>query len=55
MDVKSPVGVSDVSSAVSGYCICGLGFNGDMVACEAPGCLVEWYHFQCVGLVSEVC
>ena len=25
-----------------------------MVACENPDCLIEWFHFECVGLKTEV-
>jgi hypothetical protein len=43
------------SSAVSGsFCVCGKGFLGFMVACDHPQCIVEWYHFECVGLLQSV-
>lgn len=25
-----------------------------MVSCDNAHCLVEWYHFPCVGLAAEV-
>jgi len=25
-----------------------------MVACDGRGCLIEWFHFECVGLSEEV-
>jgi hypothetical protein len=25
-----------------------------MVACENPDCAIEWFHFECVGLKTEV-
>lgn len=25
-----------------------------MVACDGRGCLIEWFHFECVGLSDEV-
>lgn len=36
------------------FCTCGKGFRGQMIACESPNCLIEWYHFKCVGLNAEV-
>jgi hypothetical protein len=36
------------------YCTCKNISYGQMIACENPDCLVEWFHFGCVGLVSEV-
>jgi hypothetical protein len=47
---RNAINTSSSGTAVDGYCICGRGFDGDMVACEAEGCMVEWYHFGCVGL-----
>ena len=26
---------------------------GTMVACDAPNCPYEWFHFDCVGLSEE--
>lgn len=34
------------------YCHCRRPSSGDMVACEAKGCKIEWYHFECVGLTK---
>lgn len=25
---------------------------GEMVCCDNPDCKVEWFHFQCVGMIS---
>jgi len=41
------------TSSLNSFCICGKGFVGQMIACEASECLVEWYHFECVGLTVE--
>ena len=30
------------------YCICNGAPNSDMIACDYPGCKLEWYHFKCV-------
>ncbi len=47
-------GVSAEEQQRESFCLCGRGFEGAMVACEAPGCAVEWFHFACVGLAEEV-
>ena len=36
------------------YCICNRVSFGEMIACENEGCAVEWFHFACVGLSSDV-
>jgi hypothetical protein len=36
------------------YCTCRRVSFGNMIACENPDCLIEWYHFTCVNLTSEV-
>jgi hypothetical protein len=36
------------------YCTCRRVSYGQMIACENPDCEVEWYHFHCVGIKSEV-
>mmetsp|Transcript_7320 Transcript_7320/g.10913 ORF Transcript_7320/g.10913 Transcript_7320/m.10913 type:complete len:154 (+) Transcript_7320:704-1165(+) len=41
------------SSIIERYCFCGRGFDGDMIACDRSGCNIEWYHFECVGLVKK--
>ena len=32
------------------YCTCQGKETNDMVACDGPNCLVEWFHYKCVGL-----
>jgi len=34
------------------YCICQQESYGDMVACDNPDCLFEWFHFACVGVTT---
>lgn len=34
------------------YCYCRQVYYGDMVACDAPDCPIEWFHIECVGLRS---
>lgn len=33
------------------WCTCNKHFTSDMIACDNPKCSIEWYHFQCVGLL----
>ncbi|KKF95065.1 Chromatin modification-related protein YNG2 [Ceratocystis platani] len=35
------------------YCLCQKVSFGDMVACDYDNCPYEWFHWSCVGLVSE--
>lgn len=34
------------------YCTCHQVSFGEMVCCDNTDCKVEWFHFQCVGMVS---
>ena len=34
------------------FCYCQKGEFGNMVACDNPQCVIEWFHFSCVGLTS---
>jgi hypothetical protein len=36
------------------YCVCRRVSYGNMIACENPDCLTEWFHFACMNLTSEV-
>ena len=35
------------------YCLCHQVSFGEMIGCDNPDCPIEWFHFQCVGLVSK--
>ncbi|CEG63165.1 Putative Yng2p [Rhizopus microsporus] len=35
------------------YCYCQRVSFGEMVACDNPGCEIEWFHYECVGLDSR--
>ncbi|KAH8730618.1 hypothetical protein GQ44DRAFT_723439 [Phaeosphaeriaceae sp. PMI808] len=46
-DARSPTPPSKT------YCTCSRPGDGElMIACESEDCLIEWYHFQCVGLTN---
>ena len=34
------------------FCLCGQGEYGEMIGCDNPTCLIEWFHMGCVGLTS---
>ncbi|EUB63250.1 Inhibitor of growth protein 3 [Echinococcus granulosus] len=34
----------------SKYCFCKDVSYGDMIACDAPNCPIEWFHYPCVNL-----
>lgn len=35
------------------YCFCGGVSYGEMVGCDNPECVREWFHYECVGLTAE--
>lgn len=35
------------------YCVCQKPSYGNMVACDNEKCELEWFHWECVGLVAE--
>jgi len=37
------------------FCLCRRGYEGQMVGCDSGACPVEWFHFECVGLLTRVC
>lgn len=36
------------------YCTCNRVSFGEMIGCDNPDCLIEWFHFECVGLTAPV-
>jgi hypothetical protein len=35
------------------YCVCNNVSYGEMVACDNPDCIVEWFHYECVGITQQ--
>ena len=35
------------------YCVCQNVSYGDMIACDNPDCIVEWFHYECVGITQQ--
>lgn len=36
------------------YCLCKKISYGQMVGCDNADCLIEWFHYGCVGLTKDV-
>ena len=48
---KSPVVVTESKSPL--FCSCRGIEKEPMIACDSPGCPIEWFHFSCVGITEE--
>lgn len=35
------------------YCLCEQVSYGEMIGCDNDACVIEWFHFNCVGLVNK--
>lgn len=33
------------------YCQCPYDEVSEMIACDGPNCKIEWFHFECVGIM----
>eukprot|EP00877_Chromochloris_zofingiensis_P003319 jgi/Chrzof1/12989/Cz07g15140.t1 len=42
-----------VDSSEPRYCICNGVSYGEMIACDNPDCLIEWFHYSCVGITEQ--
>jgi hypothetical protein len=51
VDDEMPIPTADPNEPV--YCTCRRVSFGQMVGCENEECLIEWFHFGCVGLTEE--
>ncbi|CAD5215763.1 unnamed protein product [Bursaphelenchus xylophilus] len=34
------------------WCLCQTKAFGDMIACDNPQCRLEWFHYECIGMVD---
>lgn len=50
---NKPISVQPVKEVEPLYCFCNGPSFGRMVACEYEKCPHQWFHFKCVGLVTE--
>lgn len=46
MEIDLPVDPNEPT-----YCYCNRVSYGEMIACDNPECKIEWFHFDCVGIV----
>jgi hypothetical protein len=51
---ESSTASASAQDAAQCFCYCRRGFVGQMIACDQPGCAVEWFHYDCVGLRARV-
>lgn len=35
------------------YCLCDQVSYGEMIGCDNEQCVIEWFHFNCVGLTNK--
>ncbi|CAH8442564.1 unnamed protein product [Schistosoma turkestanicum] len=47
---ENPTDPPDDDEDYKRYCICRDVSYGDMIACDAPDCPFEWFHYACVNL-----
>ncbi|KAH8848757.1 Inhibitor of growth protein 3 [Schistosoma japonicum] len=47
---ENPVDQPDDDEDYKRYCVCRDVSYGDMIACDAPDCPFEWFHYACVNL-----
>ncbi|KAI6192151.1 Inhibitor of growth protein [Aphelenchoides bicaudatus] len=52
MDFDSPLVEMPVDPNEPTYCVCHQVSFGQMICCDNKACVVEWFHFNCVGLTS---
>jgi len=54
-DVSTNVGAATQDPAVNEklYCVCQCPHDdvSEMIGCDAPDCRLEWFHFECVGIM----
>lgn len=49
--VRPPVREAREGESVYCYCRCPYDEVSEMIACDAVGCTIEWFHFECVGIM----
>ncbi|XP_050663476.1 uncharacterized protein LOC126964419 [Leptidea sinapis] len=48
---RPPVRQAKEGESVYCYCRCPYDEVSEMIACDAEGCPIEWFHFECVGIM----
>lgn len=47
---QRPLGLEERDEA---FCYCKKGSVGNMIACDGDSCEIEWFHWECVGLIED--
>lgn len=48
---RPPVRQAREGESVYCYCRCPYDEVSEMIGCDAEGCTIEWFHFECVGIM----
>ncbi|CAH4038311.1 unnamed protein product [Pieris brassicae] len=46
-----PIDESQIETTET-YCFCAKITDSPMIGCDGPNCKLQWYHFECVGIVK---
>ncbi|GBO99151.1 Chromatin modification-related protein png2 [Eumeta japonica] len=51
--IRPPAGARQARDGESVYCYCRCPYDevSEMIACDGENCLIEWFHFECVGIM----
>ncbi|KAH8258322.1 hypothetical protein KR038_009532 [Drosophila bunnanda] len=51
--IRPPAGARLAREGESVYCYCRCPYDevSEMIACDGDNCLIEWFHFECVGIM----
>lgn len=51
--VESAEAKQEAADAVDCYCYCRRAYDEQqgMIGCDGPACQIEWFHFECVGIL----
>uniref|UniRef100_A0A1A9W8C9 C2H2-type domain-containing protein n=1 Tax=Glossina brevipalpis TaxID=37001 RepID=A0A1A9W8C9_9MUSC len=51
--IRPPAGARQPREGESVYCYCRCPYDevSEMIACDGESCLIEWFHFECVGIM----
>ncbi|KAH8305946.1 hypothetical protein KR018_004986 [Drosophila ironensis] len=51
--IRPPAGARLAREGESVYCYCRCPYDevSEMIACDGENCLIEWFHFECVGIM----
>ncbi|XP_055384685.1 uncharacterized protein LOC129614229 [Condylostylus longicornis] len=51
--IRPPAGARPPREGESVYCYCRCPYDevSEMIACDGDDCMIEWFHFECVGIL----